>query len=240
MRLIAWLTPIDCMTQAMFSKEHTSSQYDLELNALMSNVLEMGYLVENQFRLSMAAFTSGEPESKNQLENDRAAIDTLKLTIDASCDLLLVKRQPTAVDMRTVVAIIRIANELERLGEHARKIMLAAHKPRTEELGQQSHNRELNRTARIVLQMVRSALDAFEHGDAEVAHQLDQIDNEVNLEYHSTIRSLIGLMMENPKLVSSAVEIMSAAKSVERIGDHAKNVAHLVKYMVNGRGMPPE
>ena len=160
----------------MYAQDHTSPQFNAEMNALITSVLELGFLAENQFRLSISAFMVGEPETADQLAHDAEAIDVLKQSIDAACDLLLVLRQPAAVDMRMVVAMIRMASDLERVAKHAQKIAHAATKISDIQRQNLPRLREVNHAADMVLGMVRNALDAFSANDATMAEQLMLLD----------------------------------------------------------------
>jgi phosphate transport system protein len=220
---------------SMFNKDHTSPQFDAELNTLATNVLEMGYLAEIQFRLAISSLTSGSSTSAEQVEGDVPSIPHLKQIIDESCDLLLARRQPVAVDLRAIVAIIRIANDLERLHEHTQKILIAASKITADDRGRLPRYRELNHSAGIALDMLHNALDAFSNVDPIIAKKVEVMDEDINVEYRTMMRHLVTFMMEDSNMISSAIEILMIAKSIERIGDHAKNIAILVKYMVDGR-----
>lgn len=219
----------------MNENQHLSSQYDDELSRLRTQVLQMGGLVETQVAAAIEAYSSGEIASvKTIVEADRRVND-LEKAIDDDCAHIIARRQPAASDLRLVFGISKIVTDLERAGDEAKKIAKgvrriyeAGHMPSQYGIG-------VRHIAEAALAMVRQALDAFARLDAELSHRVISADAEIDVEFKSIMRQLITHMMEDPRTITTAMDIIWIARAVERIGDHAKNVAEHVIFVVEGR-----
>ncbi|MCE1244931.1 phosphate signaling complex protein PhoU [Oryzomicrobium sp.] len=222
--------------------EHTSKQFDLELESLRTRVLQMGGLVEQQFRLAMEGLYSGEIADLERVIVGDARVNQLEVELDEACTQVIAKRQPTAIDLRMITTVIKTIADLERIGGKAQKIA---------KLGVRLYDQhasfapevELRHTADLALTMLRAALDAFARLDAAAAADVVYKDEQVDMEHNAITRQLITFMMEDPRTISQSLDIMAIAKAVERVGDHAKNIAEYVIYMVKGRNVrhvPPE
>ena len=219
----------------MNESQHLSSQFDEDLSRLRTHVLQMGGLVETQVSGAIDAYTTGEVASvKSIVETDRK-VNELEKAIDDDCAHIIAKRQPAASDLRLVLGISKIVTDLERAGDEAKKIAKgvrriyeAGHMPSQYGVG-------IRHLAEAALAMVRQALDAFARMDGERALAVIRADNEVDVEFKSIIRQLITHMMEDPRTITTSIEIISIARAIERIGDHAKNVAEQVVFIVEGR-----
>lgn len=219
----------------MNESQHQSSQYDEELSRLRTHVLQMGGLVETQVSAAIEAYSSGEVASvKSIVEADRKVND-LEKAIDDDCAHIIAKRQPAASDLRLVFGISKIVTDLERAGDEAKKIAKgvrriyeAGHMPSQYGVG-------VRHIAEAALAMIRQALDAFARLDAAQAALVIRADDEVDVEFKSIMRQLITHMMEDPRTITTAMDIIWIARAVERIGDHAKNVAEHVVFIVEGR-----
>ncbi|MFN4324900.1 MAG: phosphate signaling complex protein PhoU [Azonexus sp.] len=219
----------------MNESQHLSSQFDEELGRLRTHVLQMGGMVETQVSAAIDAYSSGEVASvKTIVEADRK-INDLEKAIDDDCAHIIAKRQPTASDLRLVLGISKIVTDLERAGDEAKKIAKgvrriyeAGHLPAQYGIG-------IRHLAEAALSLVRQALDAFSRLDVPLAQSVIKADSDVDTEFKSIIRQLITHMMEDPRTITTSIEIISIARAIERIGDHAKNVAEQVVFIVEGR-----
>ena len=226
----------------MNEKSHLSSQFDEDLSRLRSHVLQMGGLVETQISSAIEAYSKGEVSSvKHIVETDRKVND-LEIAIDDDCAHLIAKRQPAASDLRLVFGISKIVTDLERAGDEAKKIAKGVR--RIYEAGQMpsQYGIGVRHIAEAALNMLRQSLDAFARMDAGLAVKVIQADVDVDTEFKSIMRQLITHMMEDPRTITTSIDIIWIARAVERIGDHAKNVAEHVVFIAEGRDIrhPPK
>ncbi len=215
--------------------EHSSKQYDMDLETIRSKVLLMGGLVENQFHDALASFRTSDNVLAQQVIKSDEQVNQLEVTLDDICSQLIVRRQPAANDLRTVTSTMKVITDLERIGDEATKIARMAVK--FHEHGNDSiHRFELVRVmAGSARDMLHDALDAFARLDEKQARKLIAQDVIVDHEFRIIMRSLITFMMEDPRTISPALDTMWVAKAIERIGDHAKNIAEYVVYVVEGK-----
>jgi len=214
--------------------EHTSTQFDIELNALRASVMQMGELVREQFRLAMESLEHGDSALMAQVLHLGYQVNKLEIEIDRKCNLILAKRQPEANDLRTILTVLKITTDIERIGDQTELIV-----HRAETLFQQGalnrpHSIDLNHCAALALNMIDSVMNAFAEFDARIATQVIRQDKEVNEEYSFITRRLIGRIMEDPRAISAMLDFLFIAKSIERIGDHSQNIAEYVIFMVKG------
>ena len=214
--------------------DHSSKQYDIELETLRSRVLEMGGLVEAQIRAAIDGLTSGDVLALDAVITDDHRVNALEVSIDTESSHLIARRQPAASDLRLVLAIIKIVTDLERIGDEAAKIA---------RMGKQSYARArmpstpiaaVKHVGDIALGMLRKALDALARLDPVAAASIVREDFAIDEEFRAIVRQLITFMMEDPRTISQSLEILWIAKAIERIGDHAKNMAEQVIYIVKG------
>ena len=214
--------------------DHSSKQYDIELETLRSRVLEMGGLVEAQIRAAIDGLTSGDVPALDAVIADDHRVNALEVGIDTESSHLIARRQPAAGDLRLVLAIIKIVTDLERIGDEAAKIA---------RMGKQSYARArmpstpiaaVKHVGDIALGMLRKALDALARLDPVAAASIVREDFAIDEEFRAIVRQLITFMMEDPRTISQSLEILWIAKAIERIGDHAKNMAEQVIYIVKG------
>lgn len=212
---------------------HTSKNFDLELESLRTSVLQMGGMAEQQVRKAIEGLYSGNLPLLETVIRDDDRINQMEVDIDALCNQVIAKRQPTAVDLRMIVSVLKAISDLERVGDKARKIarlgISLANHPAAGPL-----NVELNHMAETALKMLRLSLDGFARLDVSLVAEAMHLDKLVNSEYESVARQLITYMMEDPRTITRSLDILSIAKAIERIGDHATNVAEYVIYMVKG------
>jgi phosphate transport system protein len=219
----------------MNSSEHTSRQFDSELEAVRARVLQMGGLVESQIRLAVEALTNSDVPLMQKVIAEDHRVNAMEVDIDEACNHILVRRQPAAGDLRMVMTVIKTITDLERIGDEAQKIArMAVLLSQRERLNLPRYN-EIKRAADIALDMLHHALDAFARLDVATAAKVVRQDEQVDEEFRAIMRYLITFMMEDPRTISTALEILFIAKAIERIGDHAQNMAEYVVYMVKGR-----
>ena len=219
----------------MANSEHTSKQFDAELEAVRARVLQMGGLVESQIRLAIESLISGDVELMNRVIDDDHRVNAMEVEIDESCNHILVRRQPAAGDLRMIMTVIKTITDLERIGDEAEKIARMAKLLSQKERLHLPRYNEIKHAADIALDMLRKSLDSFARLDLNVAAQVVRQDEQVDEEFRAIMRYLITFMMEDPRTISTSLEILFVAKAIERIGDHAKNMSEYVVYMVKGR-----
>jgi phosphate transport system protein len=207
----------------------------MDLEAIRSKVLLMGGLVENQLRDAMDCFRTGNAVQAEQVIKADENVNRLEVTLDDTCSHLIVKRQPAANDLRTVMATIKVITDLERIGDEATKIARAGKTILGRDAAAISHYETVRVIAASAGDMLHDALDAFARLDAKQAAKLIAQDQLIDHEFRSIMRNLITFMMEDPRTISAALDTLWVAKAIERIGDHAKNIAEYVIYVVEGK-----
>ena len=219
----------------MVNTEHTSKQFDAELEAVRARVLQMGGMVESQIQLALDALISGDVALMNRVIEDDHRVNAMEVEIDEACNQIIARRQPAAGDLRMVMTVIKTITDLERIGDEAEKIARMAKLLSQRESLNMPRHPEVKHAAELALDMLRKSLDAFARLDLATAAQVVRQDEQVDEEFRAIMRYLITFMMEDPRTISTALEILFVAKAVERIGDHAKNMSEYVVYMVKGR-----
>jgi phosphate transport system protein len=212
--------------------EHASKQYDLELESIRARVLQMGGLVESQIRRAVDALGSGEVALIDQVIADDHRVNGMEVALDGDCSQLIVKRQPAASDLRMIFAIAKTVTDLERIGDEAQKMARMAKS--IHQRGAAPPEVDVRHAAELAISMLRRALDAFARLDCDSAAQVIRDDAGIDSEFRAHLRQLITYMMEDPRTITTALEIVWIAKAIERIGDHAKNMAEYVIYIVKG------
>jgi phosphate transport system protein len=215
--------------------EHSSKQYDQELEAIRSKVLLMGGMVETQFDEALNCFRVGNCQLADKVMTDDQAVNQLEVQLDDACSHLIVRRQPAANDLRTVMATIKVITDLERIGDEAAKIARTAKSLHERGMVSFNHYDIVRTISRNTADMLHDALDAFARLDGKTALQIIARDDEVDFEFRTILRNMITFMMEDPRTISSALDTLWVAKAIERIGDHAKNIAEYVIYVAEGR-----
>ena len=215
--------------------EHISKQYDQDLEAIRSRMMQMGGLVESHVRSAIAGYLEGNAALADQVIAGDAKVNELELAIDGDLGQIIVRRQPAASDLRLILAASKIVTDLERIGDEATKIARMAKDVQAGGAVQAPRLVALGHISDVSLGMLRRALDAFARLDAAAAARVCGEDATIDEEFRAIIRQLITFMMEDPRTISSAMQVMWVATAFERIGDPAKNIAEYVIYIVKGR-----
>jgi phosphate transport system protein len=216
--------------------EHLSKQFDADLDDIRARLTRMGGLVEEQVRAAIRAFADGDHELLEKVIARDAEVDALEIDLDNACAHVVARRQPTAVDLRVVLAVSKTVTDLERIGDEAKKIAKATRK--ILERGMSSTMPQvmvLRHLGEECADMLHAVLDAFVRMDTETATEIVRRDKEVDEHFRAITRQLVTYMMEDPRTISTALDIIFIAKSAERIGDHCKNIAKDVIFIVKGR-----
>ncbi|MGB7479226.1 MAG: phosphate signaling complex protein PhoU [Burkholderiaceae bacterium] len=214
--------------------EHSSKQYDLDLESIRSKVLLMGGTVENQLQEAVQAFAASDAERAQRVIETDASVNRMEVALDDACSHLIVKRQPAANDLRTVMATVKVITDLERIGDEATKIARSAQTMAQRGTGAINHYDIVRSIASNATDMLHDALDAFARLDQQQAARIIERDDVIDHEFGSIMRTLITFMMEDPRTISGALDTLWVAKAIERIGDHATNIAEYVIYIVGG------
>jgi phosphate transport system protein len=212
--------------------DHTYKQFDTDIDAMRSAMSTMGGLVERQFVRSVDAIRYGDLRLVMQVLTDERVVNQLHVESDLRCNQLIAKRQPIAVDLREIIAVIHAINDLERIGDEAKKIALKAQTFTEGSLPIPVD--PVIRMAGIVAEMLRTAIDAFVRQDDAAAQLLSARDSEVDALRDDLVSQLIARMTEDPSAVSNALAMVFVVQSIERVGDHAKNIAEYVVHVVSG------
>ena len=215
-------------------QRHVSTQFDADLNELLSRVLRMGGLVEQQIVGALNGFASGDVVELDRVIAADHEINGMEVAVDRECSRIIAKRQPTARDLRLMMAIIKTITDLERSGDEAAKIARMAKQIFERERLQMPRISDIRTAAEIALGMLRKVLDALARLDVVGAAAIIQEDRAIDDEFRSILRQLVTFMMEDPRTISMAIDIVFIAKAIERIGDHAKNIAEYVISIVKG------
>ncbi|MEP5765661.1 MAG: phosphate signaling complex protein PhoU [Halieaceae bacterium] len=214
-------------------KQHISEQFNTELDGVKTRMLEMGGVVEQQIAAavsSLVATESGEAELVVARDDE---VNALEVEIEEECSRILARRQPAASDLRLILAINKVITDLERIGDEAAKIARQAINLSEEGVSPSGYV-EMRHIGQHVIAMLRNSLDAFARLDVEAAVNVALEDTVVDQEYANAMRSLLTYMMEDPRVIGSVINEMWALRSLERIGDHASNIAEHVIYLVKG------
>lgn len=215
--------------------EHTFKQYDAELEAVRAKVLEMGGLVEQQIVSALEALVKADSKLAKEVMHNDHRVNNLEIQIDEDCSHIIARRQPAAGDLRTVMMIVKTITDLERIGDEATKIARTAQRIYEEDRMFKPRFTEIKAMVALVREMLRISLDGFARLDISKTVEVAKQDELVDEQFRSAMRQLITFMLEDPRTISMSLEVLFVAKAIERIGDHAKNIAEYVVYMVKGK-----
>ena len=217
------------------TEKHLSSQFDSELNNVSARVMELGGLVESQIRQAIVAFAGFSLEAVEEVEAPELRVNAMEVEIDHELASIIARRQPTARDLRLLMAVSKATANLERMGDEASR-MARMVKSITKRGGalRTLPTMELRVGADMAAAQLRKALDAFARLDIKAAVDILKEDNLIDQEFDGFVRKLITYMMEDPRTISASLDLLFLAKAIERIGDHSKNMAELVIYLVKG------
>ncbi len=215
--------------------EHTYKQFDADLESMRSRVLTMGGLVEQQITQAMEALINADFELADDIVAKDHMVNALEVEIDETCAQIIARRQPTASDLRMVITAIKTITDLERMGDEAAKVARMVREIHEGGRVIPARFNQIGFMSEIVLDMLHRSLDGFARLDITDTTLIARKDREVDEEYNLVLRNLITYMMEDSRTITSFIDIMFVAKSVERIGAHARNISEYVVYMVKGK-----
>ncbi len=214
--------------------QHISQRYNQELEDIRSKVLKMGGMVETQAENAVKALLERDPDLAKQVATSDYKINKMEVDIDEECVNVIARRQPTAGDLRLVIAVIKVITDLERIGDEVEQIGLYSKKLAKKKTITGMHA-ELSHLSKLVLSMLHDALDAFARLDAEQALAIVGMRNKVNKEFNSLSRLMLTHMMEDTRNIKNSLRITWCARSLERISDHSRNISEYVVYLVKGK-----
>ncbi|WP_088279425.1 phosphate signaling complex protein PhoU [Ideonella sp. A 288] len=216
--------------------KHLSTQFDAELSAISTRVLEMGGLVESQVINAVHALANFDGDAAALVLRQEMQVNTMEVAIDRDLSSIIARRQPTARDLRLLIAVSKIIANLERIGDEAAKIARTVQ--RLLNAGSSSRMRlpvaDLSFECELATRQLRKVLDAFARLDTVAAVEVLKHDDQIDQEFEGLMRKLITYMMEDPRTISAAIDLVFVAKAIERVGDHAKNLAEVIIYIVKG------
>jgi phosphate transport system protein len=214
--------------------KHLSSQFDSELSAVSSRVMEMGGMVESQIRTAVYALSQFSDDAADQVLEIESRVNLMEVEIDRELSTIIARRQPTARDLRLLIAISKITANLERAGDEAEKIARMVKSIIESGDARKLPASELRIAADLASDLLRKALDAFARLDAAAAVSILKEDDLIDREFGGFVRKLITYMMEDPRTISPSLNLLFVAKAIERIGDHSKNIAEYIIYVAKG------
>ncbi len=214
--------------------KHLSTQFDSELNAVSARVMELGGLVESQIRQAIYALSQFSADAADSVMETEHRVNALEVEIDGELSSIIARRQPTARDLRLLIAISKTTANLERVGDEAAKIARMVKSIIDNGAPRALPSSELRVASDLASGLLRKALDAFARLDTATAVAILKEDDLIDKEFDGFVRKLITYMMEDPRTISASLDLLFLAKAIERIGDHAKNIAEFIIYIVKG------
>ena len=214
--------------------QHISRQFNEELEDIRNKVLQMGGIVEEQLGRAVKALIEGDTKLAKQVVTDDYRVNALEVEIDEECTRIVARRQPAASDLRLVMAVIKTISDLERIGDEAKRVARMVEEELNGAMAEDVRH-ELEHMGNLVREMLRMILDAFARLDVESAVRVVKADNRVDVKYVSITRQLITYMAQDPKSIPRVLNILWAARAMERMGDRCGNIAEYIFYLVHGR-----
>ena len=214
--------------------KHLSSQFDSELNSVSSLVMELGGMVESQIHQAVYALAQFDPEAADRVMETEHSVNAMEIEIDRELSSIIARRQPTARDLRLLIAISKTTANLERVGDEANKIARMVKSIIESGSSRTLPSTEIRVAADMASSLLRKALDAFARLDTSAALSILKDDDLIDKEFDGFVRKLVTYMMEDPRTISASLDLLFLAKAIERIGDHAKNIAEFIIYIVKG------
>ncbi len=214
--------------------KHISSQFDSELTSISSQVLEMGGLVETQIQKAIFALSQLDLDAANEVSATESQVNAMELDIDRHLSSIIARRQPAASDLRLLMAISKTTANLERVGDEAEKMARMVRSIIESGAPRNLPSIELRYAANLASGLLNKALDAFARLDVNAAVAILKEDDLIDQEFDNFVRVLVTYMMEDPRMISPSLDLLFLAKAIERIGDHAKNIAEFIIYVVKG------
>jgi phosphate transport system protein len=214
--------------------KHISSQFDAELASVSSRVLELGGLVETQIRHAVFSLSQFNSEVADKVISTETQVNSMEVEIDRDLSSIIARRQPTARDLRLLIAISKITANLERAGDESEKIARMVKSIINSGSARALPSSELRIASDLASGLLRKALDAFARLDVTEAVSILKEDDLIDAEFDGFVRKLVTYMMEDPRTISASLDLLFIAKAIERIGDHSKNIAEFVIYVVKG------
>jgi len=220
----------------MSDKQHLSTQFDAELSSISNRVLEMGGRVESQVAQAVYALTHFSSETASRVLEQEVRVNQMEVEIDGELSAIIARRQPTARDLRLLIAVSKSIGQLERVGDEAARIARTVQRLINEGVSSRMRTAidDLQFESELAIAQLRKALDAFARLDTEGALQVIKSDDLIDREFDGLMRKLITYMMEDPRTISASIDLVFVAKAIERVGDHAKNIAESIIYIVKG------
>ena len=219
------------------AEEHIYRKFDEDLEDIRANVIQMGAIIEEQIRNAIQSLEQIDPQLAQKVINRDEDVNDLETLIEEECSLFIAKRAPQAKDLRNVLMMLRMSNDLERMGDESSKIAEATIRINETSRITKPKIKSIIKIADLVLVMLKKSLDAFGRLDTTEVVEILEEDKEVDEEYHSHMRELLTFMMEDPRTISNSLELIFVSKALERIGDHIKNISQAIVYTVKGRNV---
>ena len=216
------------------SGKHISSQFDSELNAISTRVMEMGGVVELQLRTAIAALSDMDVEAADNVIELETEVNNFELELDHDISSIIGRRQPTARDLRLLMAMARTTGNLERAGDEVTKMARMVHSIIQSGEARSLPTSELRSASEMAVNLLRKSLDAIARLDVHMALTIIKEDDLIDQEYNGFLRKLMTYIMEDPRTISASLNLLFLAKAIERVGDHAKNIAESTLYVVKG------
>jgi len=221
------------MVVEISSHTHISRQFNMELDDIRTHLSEMGGMAQRQVNDAIQALIDADLQKAEQVVQADSAVNSMEVSIDEECLRILARRQPAASDLRLVIAVTKAITDLERIGDEASKIARQAIALNREGVAPRGYV-EVRHIGNQVSRMLQDALDAFARLDIDMAMDVVQTDKTVDMEYSTAMREMVTFMIEDPRSITRVLNILWSLRALERIGDHARNLAQYVIYLVKG------